>query len=42
MIITSTHDHLMFFYQYGKAHRMKAYEIPEAQRTAKELLRSIS
>ena len=35
MIITSTHDHLMFFPNTGKAHRMKAYEIPEAQRTAK-------
>ena len=35
MIITSTHDHLMFFTNTGKAHRMKAYEIPEAQRTAK-------
>lgn len=35
MIITSTHDHLMFFTNTGKAHRMKAYEIPETQRTAK-------
>ncbi|WP_130863087.1 DNA gyrase subunit A [Bacilliculturomica massiliensis] len=35
MIITSTHDYLMFFTSLGKAHRIKAYEIPEAQRTAK-------
>ena len=35
MIITSTHDYLMFFTNTGKAHRLKAYEIPEAQRTAK-------
>ncbi len=35
MIMTSTHDYLMFFTNTGKAHRMKAYEIPEATRTAK-------
>lgn len=35
MLITSTHDYLMFFTNLGKAHRTKAYEIPEAQRTAK-------
>ncbi len=35
MIITSTHDYLMFFTNTGKAYRIKAYEIPEAQRTAK-------
>jgi len=35
MLITSTHDYLMFFTNTGKAHRIKAYEIPEAQRTAK-------
>ncbi len=35
MLITSTHDYLMFFTNTGKAHRTKAYEIPEAQRTAK-------
>ncbi|GAB1475958.1 DNA gyrase subunit A [Bacillota bacterium] len=35
LIITSTHDYLMFFTNTGKAHRIKAYEIPEAQRTAK-------
>ena len=35
LIITSTHDYLMFITNTGKAHRIKAYEIPEAQRTAK-------
>ncbi len=35
MIITSTHDYLMFFTNTGKAHRIKAYDIPEATRTAK-------
>ncbi len=35
MIMTSTHDHLLFFTNTGKAHRIKAYEIPEAARTAK-------
>ena len=35
MIMTSTHDYLMFFTNTGKAHRLKAYEIPEATRTAK-------
>ena len=35
LIITSTHDYLMFFTNTGKVHKMKAYEIPEAQRTAK-------
>ena len=33
--MTSTHDNLVFFTNFGKAHRMKAYEIPEATRTAK-------
>ena len=35
MIMTSTHDYLMFFTNTGKAHRIKAYEIPEAARPAK-------
>ncbi|NCB42052.1 MAG: DNA gyrase subunit A [Clostridia bacterium] len=35
IISTSTHDYLMFFTNTGKAYRTKAYEIPEAQRTAK-------
>lgn len=35
LIITSTHDYLTFFTNLGKAHKIKAYEIPEATRTAK-------
>ncbi len=35
LILTSTHDYLMFFTNTGKVHTIKAYEIPEAQRTAK-------
>jgi DNA gyrase subunit A len=35
LIITSTHDFLMFFTNTGKVHKIKAYEIPDAQRTAK-------
>ena len=35
LIITSTHDYLMFFTDMGKVYKMKAYEIPEASRTAK-------
>lgn len=35
LIMTSTHDYLMFFTNTGKAHRIKAYEVPEATRTAR-------
>jgi DNA gyrase subunit A len=35
MIITSTHDYLMFFTNRGKVYKIKAYEIPEANRNAK-------
>ena len=35
LITTSTHDNLMFFTSMGKANKIKAYEIPEANRTAK-------
>ncbi|NLP30476.1 MAG: DNA gyrase subunit A [Clostridiales bacterium] len=35
LCLTSTHDHLLFFTNTGKVHRLKAYEIPEAQRTAR-------
>ena len=35
LIMTSTHDNLMFFTNTGKAHKIKAYDIPEATRTAK-------
>lgn len=35
IIITSTHDHLLFFTNRGKIYKIKAYEIPEARRQAK-------
>jgi len=35
LLITSTHDYLMFFTDLGRVFRIKAYEIPEASRTAK-------
>lgn len=33
--MTSTHDFLLFFTNRGKVYRLKVYELPEAQRTAK-------
>ncbi len=35
LIMVSTHDTLLFFTDKGKVFKMKAYEIPEASRTAK-------
>ena len=35
LLMTSTHDYLYFFTNYGRVYRMKAYEIPEASRTAR-------
>ena len=35
LIMTSTHDYLMFFTNTGKAHKLKAFEVPEASRTAR-------
>ena len=35
LIMTSTHDYLMFFTNTGKAHKLKAFETPEASRTAR-------
>ena len=35
MLITSTHDYLMFFTDQGRVYRMKAYEIPESSRTSR-------
>lgn len=35
MFITSSHDDLLFFTTKGKVYSVKAYEVPEAQRTAK-------
>lgn len=35
LIITSTHDNLLFFTNTGKVYKIKAYEIPEGKRTAR-------
>lgn len=35
MFVTSSHDELLFFSNMGQVYRLKAYQIPEAQRTAK-------
>ena len=35
LLMTTTHHYLMFFTNNGKVYRMKAYEIPEASRTAR-------
>ncbi len=35
MFMTTTHHYIMFFTNKGKVYRLKAYEIPEAGRTAK-------
>ena len=35
MIITSTHNYIMFFTNMGKVYRIKAYEITDGQRTSK-------
>ncbi|MDR1496444.1 MAG: DNA gyrase subunit A [Clostridiales Family XIII bacterium] len=35
LIITSTHDYLMFFTNRGRVYKIKAYDIPEANRNAK-------
>lgn len=35
MFVTNTHDDLLFFTNRGKVYCIKAYEVPEAQRTAK-------
>lgn len=35
LLMTNTHHYLMFFTNTGKVYRLKAYEIPEAGRTAR-------
>jgi DNA gyrase subunit A len=35
IIITNTHDDLLFFTNFGKVYSIKAYEVPESQRAAK-------
>ena len=35
LLMTNTHNYIMFFTSKGRAYRLKAYEIPEAGRTAR-------
>ncbi|MDE6747716.1 MAG: DNA gyrase subunit A [Lachnospiraceae bacterium] len=35
LLMMTTHDYLMFFTNFGRVYRLKAYEIPEAGRTAR-------
>ena len=35
LLMTTTHHYLMFFTNFGRVYRLKAYEIPEAARTAR-------
>ncbi len=35
MLMTSSHNYLMFFTNKGRVYRLKAYEIPEASRTSR-------
>nr|WP_308625921.1 DNA gyrase subunit A [uncultured Eisenbergiella sp.] len=35
LLMTTTHHYVMFFTNYGRVYRLKAYEIPEASRTAR-------
>ena len=35
LLMTTTHHYVMFFTNFGRVYRLKAYEIPEASRTAR-------
>ena len=35
LLMTRTHDYIMFFTNMGRAYRLKAYKIPEASRTSR-------
>ncbi len=35
LLMTTTHHYVMYFTNFGRVYRMKAYEIPEASRTAR-------
>ncbi|MCR5320770.1 MAG: DNA gyrase subunit A [Lachnospiraceae bacterium] len=35
LLMTTTHHYLMFFTNFGRVYRLKAYEIPESSRTAR-------
>ena len=35
LLMTNTHNHVMFFTNFGRVYRLKVYEIPESGRTAR-------
>lgn len=35
LFVSSSHDHVLFFTNYGRLHRVKCYEIPESSRTSR-------
>ena len=35
LLMTTTHNYVMFFTNKGRAYRLKAYQIPEASRTSR-------
>ena len=35
LLMTTTHHYIMFFTNFGRVYRLKAYEIPEASRTSR-------
>ncbi|MEG1847435.1 MAG: DNA gyrase subunit A [Lachnospiraceae bacterium] len=35
LLMTTTHHYIMFFTNFGRVYRLKAYEVPEASRTAR-------
>lgn len=35
LLMTTTHHYIMFFTNYGRVYRLKAYEIPEGSRTSR-------
>ncbi len=35
LLMTTTHNYIMFFTNFGRVYRLKVYEIPEASRTAR-------
>ena len=35
LLMTTTHHYIMFFTNYGRVYRLKAYEIPESSRTSR-------
>jgi len=35
LLMTTTHNYVMFFTNYGRVYRLKAYEVPESSRTSR-------